>query len=230
MQRPAPSSRKIPLGLGIVLLVAVAGFCFVGAIALGIGIFYLAQLSETAHSAITNPSPETQLTPGPTETPIPESPTETPTPEATVSATPFSSITPFKAITPSGEIDEFGFPTIEIQVGTQTLEVELAETREQQTKGLRFRQSLAENAGMLFMFSRPQRVSFWMKDASIPLSMAFIEADGKIVQIRAMKPYDETPVPSLSDAIVSVLAVNQGWFERNGIAAGTVIEGLPKPQ
>jgi uncharacterized membrane protein (UPF0127 family) len=80
---------------------------------------------------------------------------------------------------------------------------------------------------MLFVFPAPQRVSFWMKDASIPLSIAFIQANGKIVQIRSMKPYDETPVPSLSDAVTYALLVNQGWFERHGIAAGTIIEDLP---
>ena len=53
-----------------------------------------------------------------------------------------------------------------------------------------------------------------MKDASIPLSIAFIQSDGKIVQIRPMRPYDETPVPSLSDTVAYALLVNQGWFER----------------
>jgi len=108
------------------------------------------------------------------------------------------------------------------------LDVELAKTAAEQTKGLRFRQSLAENAGMLFVFPAPQRVSFWMKDASIPLSIAFIQANGKIVQIRQMQPYDETPVPSLSNAVVCALLVNQGWFERHGITAGTIIEDLPR--
>jgi hypothetical protein len=108
------------------------------------------------------------------------------------------------------------------------LDVELAETRQEHTKGLRFRQTLAENAGMLFVFPGPQRVSFWMKDASIPLSIAFIQSDGKIVQIRSIQPYDETPVPSLSDTVTYALLVNQGWFERHGISAGTVIEDLPR--
>jgi uncharacterized membrane protein (UPF0127 family) len=77
-------------------------------------------------------------------------------------------------------------------------------------KGLRFRQTRAENAGMLFVFPAPQRVSFWMKDASISLSIGVIQSDGKIVQIRPMQPYDETPVPSLSDTVAYALLVNQG--------------------
>jgi uncharacterized protein len=107
------------------------------------------------------------------------------------------------------------------------LDVEIAKTAAQHAKGLRFRQTLPENAGMLFVFPAPQRVAFWMKDASIPLSIAFVQSDGKIVQIRRMQPFDETPVPSLSTAISYALLVNQGWFERHGISAGTIIDGLP---
>jgi uncharacterized membrane protein (UPF0127 family) len=147
------------------------------------------------------------------------------------SISPFTSTTPFKPAnsgTPSAELDEFGFRTTQIQIGDETLDVELAETREEQAKGLRFRQTLAEDSGMLFIFPKPQRLSFWTKDASIPLSIAYIQPDGKIVQIRSMKPYDETPIPSLSDAVSYALLVNQGWFERHGISAGTVIEDLPR--
>ena len=108
------------------------------------------------------------------------------------------------------------------------MDVELAETPQQVAKGLRFRETLPEDAGMLFIFAKPQRLSFWMKDASIPLSIAYIQPDGKIVQIRSMKPYDMTPVPSLSDAVSYALLVNQGWFERHGISAGTIIEDLPR--
>ena len=81
---------------------------------------------------------------------------------------------------------------------------------------------------MLFIFPSPRRLSFWMKDASIPLSIAYIQPDGKIVQIRPMQPYDETAVPSLSDHVTHALLVNQGWFERHGISAGTVIADLPR--
>jgi len=166
-----------------------------------------------------SPTPKAQATP--------VSPVASPT----VSSTPFRSptaSTPPAPSTRSGELDENGFHTAQIQIGTETLEVELAETPQQQAKGLRFRQTLDENDGMLFVFPAPQRVSFWMKDASIPLSIAFIQSDGKIIQIRPMQPYDETPVPSLSDTVAYALLVNQGWFERHGIAAGTVIEDLPR--
>ena len=215
-----PSSCQVPLALAVALFAGAAVFCFAGAMAVGIGIYYLTESPETRRIALTTPSPKSQVTPTPS-----------------ASLKPFTSISPFRSATPfkpsaslktSAKLDEYGFHTAQIQIGNETLDVELAETSEQQAKGLRFRQTLPENEGMLFIFPAPQRLSFWMKDASIPLSIAFIQPDGKIVQIRAMKPYDETPVPSLSNTVTHALLVNQGWFERHGIAAGTVIEDLPR--
>ena len=216
MENPTPP--RVPLPVAILLLVVAAIFCFAGALALGIGIYYLTESTVSNRLAWVTPSPESSVTPRGSAIPL-------------SSATPFASTTPFKAAppsTPSADLDENGFRTIQIQIGTKTLDVELAETPKQQAKGLRFRQTLAEDAGMLFIFPSPQRLSFWMKDASIPLSIAYIQPDGKIVQIRAMKPYDMTPVPSLSDAVSYALLVNQGWFERHGISAGTIIEDLPR--
>jgi len=246
MQRTKPSSCQVPLALTILILVAAALFCFAGAVALGIGVYYFVE-AEIGEVAVATPRP--MATPRPIATPRPMA---TPTPEArtspvspatipTVSSTPFTipspSVTPFRSTTPSqhpapstrsAELDENGFHTAQIQIENETLDVEIAETAQQLGKGLRFRETLAENAGMLFVFPKPQRLSFWMKDASIPLSIAFIQPDGKIVQIRKMQPYDETPVPSLSDAVTYALLVNQGWFERHGISAGTVIADLPR--
>lgn len=226
MQRSGQSSCQVPLALAILILVAAALFCFVGAVALGVGAYYFIE-AETGNVAVATPTP--MATPTPVATPTPEA-RHTPAASSTVSSTPFRSTTtstPPAPSTRSAELDENGFHTAQIQIGTETLQIELAETPQQQAKGLRFRQTLAENDGMLFVFPAPQRVSFWMKDASIPLSIAFIQSDGKIIQIRPMQPYDETPVPSLSDRVTYALLVNQGWFERHGIAAGTVIEDLP---
>jgi uncharacterized protein len=219
MQRSGQSSCQVPIALSILLLVAAAVFGFAGAVGVGIGLFYFAESTRTGHLGEVRParSPELELSP-------------TPAPKPTASITPFHGLTPFKAITPapSADLDEYGFRTTQIQIGNETLDVELAETPQQLAKGLRFRETLAEDAGMLFIFPKPQRLSFWMKDASIPLSIAYIQPDGKIVQIRAMQPYDETPVPSLSDTVTYALLANQGWFERHGISAGTVIEDLPR--
>jgi uncharacterized protein len=233
MQREKQSSCQVPLALAILILVAAVLFCFAGAVALGIGTYYFIE-AETGSVAVASPTP--MATPTPEAQPTPVSPPATPTFSSTPFPAPSPSVTPFRSTTPStppapstrsAELDDYGFHTAQIQIGPETLDVELAETRQQHAKGLRFRQTLPENAGMLFVFPAPQRVSFWMKDASIPLSIAFIQSDGKIVQIRPMQPYDETPVPSLSDTVAYALLVNQGWFERHGISAGTVIEDLP---
>jgi uncharacterized membrane protein (UPF0127 family) len=223
MQRSGQSSGQVPIALSILLLVAAAVFCFAGAVAIGIGCFYFAESTRTGHLGEVTPAPSPELE-------LSQTPPNTLTPKPTASLTPTASITPFKAITPapSADLDEYGFRTTQIQIGNETLDVELAETPQQLAKGLRFRETLAEDAGMLFIFPKPQRLSFWMKDASIPLSIAYIQPDGKIVQIRAMQPHDETPVPSLSNAVTYALLVNQGWFERHGISAGTVIEDLPR--
>jgi uncharacterized protein len=233
MQREKQSSCQVPLALAILILVAAVLFCFAGAVALGISAYYFIE-AETGSVAVASPTP--MATPTPEAQPTPVSPPATPTFSSTPFPAPSPSVTPFRSTTPStppapstrsAELDDYGFHTAQIQIGPETLDVELAETRQQHAKGLRFRQTLPENAGMLFVFPAPQRVSFWMKDASIPLSIAFIQSDGKIVQIRPMQPYDETPVPSLSDTVAYALLVNQGWFERHGISAGTVIEDLP---
>jgi uncharacterized protein len=240
MPRTKPSSCQVPLALAILILVVAALFCFVGALAVGIGAYYFIE-AESGQVAVATPTPVASPTPMASATPEAQPTPVLPAASPTFSTTPFPvpspSVTPLRSTPPStppapstrsGELDENGFHTAQIQIGTETLDVELAETAQQQAKGLRFRQTLAENEGMLFVFPAPQRVSFWMKDASIPLSIAFIQSDGKIVQIRPMQPYDESPVPSLSDTVAYALLVNQGWFERHGIAAGTVIEDLPR--
>jgi uncharacterized membrane protein (UPF0127 family) len=243
MQGEKSSSCQVPLALAICLLVAATVFCFVGAIALGIGIYYLIEASHKGHVVVVvTPTPFATPRPFATSTPKTRSTPVSPRASPTVSFTPFPSVTPFTPSTPfrsttpnkppassspSAELDQYGFRTAQIQIGNETLDVELAETPQELAKGLRFRETLAKDAGMLFIFGKPQRLSFWMKDASIPLSIAYIQPDGKIVQIRKMQPYDETPVPSLSDAVSYALLVNQGWFERHGIAAGTVIGDLP---
>src|SRR6185295_18033607 len=86
-----------------------------------------------------------------------------------------------------------------------------------------FRTNLAENAGMLFVFAYPHRASFYMKNTLVPLSGAYIDPDGIILEILDMKPKDETPLPAASDRIQYVLEVNQGWFQRHQIAIGTTV-------
>ena len=102
---------------------------------------------------------------------------------------------------------------------------ELAKTGEERSKGLMFREKLPEGEGMLFIFERDQRLSFWMKNTLIPLSIAYISSDGIIIDIKDMRPHDESPVLS-SRMVRYALEVPQGWFSRTGIRPGDRVLGI----
>lgn len=105
--------------------------------------------------------------------------------------------------------------------GTE-ITVEVADTQESRSQGLMDRRSMPENHGMLFVFETESQVSFWMKNTRIPLSIAFIAADGTIRQIEDMEPESLSSVVSQRNVLYA-LEVNQGWFEKNGIGAGDKI-------
>ena len=103
------------------------------------------------------------------------------------------------------------------------VEAEIAEDEAERRRGLMERTELAENAGMLFVFDQEQPLSFWMRDTLIPLSIAYIDAEGRIVDIQDMQPLDETPHPSAEPARYA-LEVNQGFFEERGVEVGDEVE------
>jgi uncharacterized membrane protein (UPF0127 family) len=103
------------------------------------------------------------------------------------------------------------------------LNAELARTPEERTRGLMGRKSLADGEGMLFIFERDDMLSFWMKDTLIPLSIAFIASDGRIVEIRDMQPLDINSIKS-SRSVRYALEVPQGWFERAGVRPGDTVK------
>jgi uncharacterized membrane protein (UPF0127 family) len=103
------------------------------------------------------------------------------------------------------------------------VEVEVADDATEQRRGLMERTELAENAGMLFVFDREGPRSFWMRNTLIPLSIAYIASDGRIVDIQDMQPLDETSHPSAEPAQYA-LEVNQGFFAERGIEVGNVAE------
>ncbi|MCS7296205.1 MAG: DUF192 domain-containing protein [Chloroflexota bacterium] len=106
------------------------------------------------------------------------------------------------------------------------LTVEVAATPADRERGLMFRQQLAEDAGMLFVFPEETRTSFWMKNTLVPLTIAFLAADGRILAVVDGKPLDETPLdPGV--AYRYALEVNQGWFARRGLDPLTARVELP---
>jgi uncharacterized membrane protein (UPF0127 family) len=100
-----------------------------------------------------------------------------------------------------------------------TIKVEIAKTDEERSRGLMFRKSLADGEGMLFVFERDQPLSFWMKNTLIPLSIAYISSDGRIMEIRDMEPGNLDPVRS-SRSVRYALEVPQGWFGRVNLGIG----------
>lgn len=83
-----------------------------------------------------------------------------------------------------------------------------------------FRDPLPADHGMLFVFSKAEQRSFWMRNTKIPLDLGYFDASGQLIEIHALYPYDETPVQSRSHEILMALEMNQGWFQRAGIAPG----------
>jgi hypothetical protein len=100
-----------------------------------------------------------------------------------------------------------------------SLNVEVARTPSELQRGLMGRETLAENSGMLFDFGRETETRFWMKDTTIPLSIAFIDIDGKVLAIEDMEPLDLTPVSPPGPYRYAIEA-NRGWFESHGIEPG----------
>lgn len=117
-------------------------------------------------------------------------------------------------------------PTAPIVVGNERITVELAATRAHRGRGLMFRETLAADGGMLFLFPAEQVLEFWMRNTRIPLSIAFADASGRIVRIADMEPFSEDAVSSAVPARYA-LEMNRGWFEHHGVRAGDSIRGIP---
>lgn len=106
----------------------------------------------------------------------------------------------------------------------KTLFIELADTHLKREIGLMNRKHLSKNQGMLFKFPFNTRLSFWMKDTYIPLDIAFLDENGKILQIEEMIPLSTRPIYSKSSCKYA-LEVNKGWFKDNGVKEGQYIGG-----
>jgi uncharacterized protein len=128
----------------------------------------------------------------------------------------------------AAESTAFGLRVAELKVSNVPLTAEIADTPQASENGLMFRDSLPEDRGMIFIFEQPKKASFWMRNTQIPLSIGFIDTAGRILEIKSMKPLDESVVPSSSDQVAYALEVNEGWFARHGISPGAKIEGIPR--
>lgn len=115
-------------------------------------------------------------------------------------------------------------PTTAISINGHRLIVELAATPPTRSCGLSRRAALDVDRGMLFVYPRPKVRTFWMKDTWIPLSIAFLDDSGNIINIEHMSP-DQTGRKYYSRVpAMYALEVNQGWFRRHGVKAGDRVE------
>lgn len=109
--------------------------------------------------------------------------------------------------------------TVTLESGGTRLLVELAMTEQERNRGLMYRKTLEDGKGMLFVFEYDQKLAFWMKNTSLPLSLAYLASDGTILQILDLVPFSLEGRPSTRSARYA-LEVPQGWFDRAGLKVG----------
>jgi uncharacterized membrane protein (UPF0127 family) len=114
------------------------------------------------------------------------------------------------------------FPPINVKVKQNVYPLEYANTFELRAQGLMHREKMCESCGMIFNFKQIKRAGMWMKNTLIPLDVAFIRADGKITDIKAMQPHDLTTIAS-SQPVLYAWEMNQGWFAKNAIKVGDTV-------
>lgn len=118
-------------------------------------------------------------------------------------------------------------PVVDLTINAAKLKAEVAADNNTRTIGLMNRFSLKPDQGMIFVFAQSEPLAFWMRNTFVPLSIAYIDSKGVIVNIVDMKPQDESTHPSAGPAMFA-LEMKQGWFKERGIVAGDKVNGLDK--
>jgi uncharacterized protein len=114
-------------------------------------------------------------------------------------------------------------PTMKLWLGAEEMPTEIATTADEVQTGMMFRTSMEENAGMLFVFPYTMKASFWMKNCPLPLSAAYIDPEGRILEIHDLEPHNTNAVLAASDQVQFVLETNRDWFKKKNIGVGTII-------
>jgi uncharacterized membrane protein (UPF0127 family) len=112
---------------------------------------------------------------------------------------------------------------VKLWLGSRELVAEVARTPSEVATGLMFRTNMAPNEAMLFMLALPQQAEFYMRNTLLPLSCAYMDDEGVILETHDMKPKDETAIPSKSREVRFVLEVNRGWFAVNHVGPGILV-------
>ena len=111
-----------------------------------------------------------------------------------------------------------------IGLGGETVHLQFALTPRESASGLMHRESLEPNEGMLFIFPEPRQASFWMKNTPLPLDIGFFDAEGLLLEVRQLHPFDETLVNSHGDNVLIAVEMARGWFRENRVRPGARLD------
>ena len=111
---------------------------------------------------------------------------------------------------------------VQLTIKGKIIQVEVVRTEEEKARGLMFRQELGTDEGMLFVYGKEEFLTFWMKNTPLPLSIAFLDPKGRIVDIQDMEPFSLRTHTSSRRALYA-LEMNRGWFRKNGIGVGDMV-------
>lgn len=118
-------------------------------------------------------------------------------------------------------------PRVKLTAGMHLIDAQVARTPEQRQTGLMYREQMPTREGMLFVFEQPATQCFWMKNTLLPLTAAFVADDGRIVNLVDMKP-QTTDSHCSTEPVRYVLEMNEGWFAKRGVKAGSRLGGFQK--
>lgn len=131
-----------------------------------------------------------------------------------------------------GALAQGAMPMLELSAGFYRIEAEVAANDQNRQLGLMNRQTMPQQHGMLFVFTHENTHCMWMRNTLLPLSVAFMDAEGAIINIEDMQPQTEDNHCARRPARFA-LEMNLGWFAQRGIKPGTKIRGIdraPRPQ
>ncbi|WP_210546682.1 DUF192 domain-containing protein [Rhodoferax sp. PAMC 29310] len=130
------------------------------------------------------------------------------------------------AFSQTSDAPQLDLPRIKLAAGMYLIDTQVAHTNEQRQIGLMHRPTMPQTEGMLFVFDEPATQCFWMKNTLLPLTAAFVADDGRIVNLADMKPRT-TDSHCSTQPVRFVLEMNQGWFAKKGLKAGSKLGGTP---
>ena len=130
----------------------------------------------------------------------------------------------FTGVVQAQDAPQMNLERVKLSLGMHRLDVQVAATSEQRQIGLMFRKDMPQHEGMIFIFEQSGQRCFWMKNTLLPLSAAFVEDDGTIVNIEDMKP-QTLDAHCSAKPVRYVLEMNKGWFAKKGIKPGSKLQG-----